>query len=235
MDMPDGQRISTGLLRRAIVTLGIFLLVLGIALFLPAGNLRWAQGWLFLLVFLVLMTVSTAYLWRTNPDIFVARSRIHPGTKAWDKVLMAILLPSFFAVFVVAGFDAGRFHWSSVPPAAIVLGYVLLCVGFFLSIWVYRVNKFAEPSVRIQTERGHKVIDTGPYAIVRHPLYLGGLIMFIGVPLALGSYRALVPTAIATVVIIVRIVLEERTLQEELEGYKEYAARVRYRLIPGVW
>ena len=178
---------------------------------------------------------SSVYLWRTNPDIFVARSRIHPGTKTWDKVLMAILLPSFFLVFPVAGLDGGRFHWSNVPPAVIVLGYVLLCAGFVLSIWVYRVNKFAEPSVRIQTERGHEVIDTGPYSIVRHPLYLGGLIMFISVPLALGSFWALVPTAIATVVIIVRIVLEDRTLQAELEGYKEYAARVRYRLIPGVW
>jgi protein-S-isoprenylcysteine O-methyltransferase Ste14 len=117
----------------------------------------------------------------------------------------------------------------------LVLGYVLLCLGFVLSIWVYKVNKFAEPTVRIQTERGHKVIDTGPYAIVRHPLYLGGLIMFAGVPLALGSYWALIPTAVGTVVIIVRTVLEDRTLQEELAGYKEYAARVRYRLIPGVW
>jgi protein-S-isoprenylcysteine O-methyltransferase Ste14 len=117
----------------------------------------------------------------------------------------------------------------------IVLGYVLLCIGFFISVWVYKVNKFAEPSVRIQTERGHKVIDTGPYAIVRHPLYAGGLIMFTGIPLALGSIWALIPTAVGTVIIIVRTVLEDRTLHEELEGYREYAARVHYRLIPGIW
>ena len=233
--MTDGQQVPTGLLWRGIRALAVFVAVVGVLLFLPAGNIRWAKGWLFLLVFLLLTVASSVYLWRTNPDIFVARSKIHPGTKAWDKVLMAILLPSFAMIFLVAGLDGGRFHWSNVPPAVVVLGYVLLCAGFSLSIWVYRVNKFAEPSVHIQTDRGHKVIDTGPYAIVRHPLYLGGLIMFIGIPLALGSFWALVPTAVGTLVIIVRIVLEDRTLQAELEGYKEYAARVRYRLIPGVW
>ena len=233
--MTDGQPVPTSLLWRGILALAVFVAGVGVLMFLPAGDIRWAKGWLFLLVFLLLTAASSVYLWRTNPDIFVARSRIHPGTKAWDKVLMAFLLSSFATIFLVAGLDAGRFHWSNVPLAVIVLGYVLLCVGFLLSIWVYRVNKFAEPSVRIQTDRGHKVIDTGPYAIVRHPLYLGGLIMFTGIPLALGSYWALVPTAVGTLVIIVRIVLEDRTLQAELEGYKEYAGRVHYRLIPGIW
>ncbi len=233
--MPEGKGIPRGVFWRGIRALAVFVAVVGVLLFLPAGNIRWAKGWLFLLAFLLLTVASSAYLWGTNPDIFVARSRIHPGTKAWDKVLMAILLPSFAMIFLVAGLDGGRFHWSNVPPAVVVLGYLLLCVGFVLSIWVYRVNKFAEPSVRIQTDRGHKVIDTGPYAIVRHPLYLGGLMMFTGIPLALGSFWALIPTAVGTLVIVVRIMLEDRTLQEELEGYKDYAARVRYRLIPGVW
>ncbi len=147
--MTDGQRVPAGLFWRGILVLAVFVAVVGVLLFLPAGDIRWAKGWLFLLVFLLLTVASSVYLWCTNPDIFVARSRIHPGTKAWDKVLMAILLPSFFLVFPVAGLDAGRFHWSSVPLWVIVLGYVLLCAGFVLSIWVYRVNKFAEPSVRI--------------------------------------------------------------------------------------
>ena len=209
--------------------------MLGVATFLPAGDLRWAKGWLFLLVFLVLMAATVVYLWYTNPEIFVARSRIHAGTKGWDKALLPFLLLSFVAIFPIAGFDAGRFHWSSVPVWLIVLGYILLGAGFFLSIWVYRVNKFAEPGVRIQTERGHKVIDTGPYAIVRHPLYLGALLMSGGIPLALGSFWALVSSAFGALVLVVRTVLEDRTLQEELEGYKEYTRRVRYRLIPGVW
>jgi len=233
--MSDGQRVPTGVLLRGILRLGVFSIVLGVALFLPAGDIRWVEGWLFLLVFLLLMAASIHYLWRTNPEIFVARSKIHPGTKRWDKVVMVFLLLSFTAIFLGAGLDAGRFHWSNVPFWVLVLGYVLLCAGFFISIWVYRVNKFAEPTVRIQTERGQKVIDTGPYAIVRHPLYLGGVILFTGIPLALGSFWALIPTAVGTLVLVVRTVLEDRTLQEELEGYKEYAGRVRYRLIPGVW
>ena len=233
--MPDGQRVPITLLLRGILSLGVFLLVLGVALFLPAGDIRWANGWLFVLVFVLLSATAIAYLWRTNPDIFVARSRIRPGTKSWDKMLVLLLLLSFVSIFPVAGFDAGRFHWSRVPLALIVLGYVLLCVGYFLSIWVYRVNKFAEPTVRIQTERGHKVIDTGPYALVRHPLYSGALLMCAGIPLALGSFGALIPAALGAVILVVRTVLEDRTLQAELEGYREYASRVRSRLIPGVW
>ena len=104
------------------------------------------------------------YLWRTNPDIFAARSKIHAGTKRWDKVLLALLFPSFLAIFPVAALDAGRWHWSSVPLWLVVLGYVLLFIGFLISVWVEAVNKFAEPGVRIQTERGQTVIDTGPYA-----------------------------------------------------------------------
>ncbi len=233
--MPEGQRLPTSLFLRGLLALGVFLFIIGVILFVPAGDIRWAKGWLFLFVFIVLTVASSLYLWRTNPEIFVARSRIHPGTKGWDKVLMAFLLSSFAAIFVVAALDAGRFHWSNASPGVLVLGYVLLGVGFCISIWVYKVNKFAEPSVRIQAERGHKVIDTGPYAIVRHPLYVAGLIMFTGIPLTLGSFWALIPTAVGTLVIIVRTVLEDRTLQAELEGYKEYAGRVRYRLIPHVW
>ena len=211
-----------------------FVIFLGVALFLAAGDVRWAQGWAFMLVFFVLTAAAIAYLWRTNPDIFVARSRIRPGTKGWDKVLMVFLLSSFLAIFPVAGLDAGRFHWSSVPLAVVILGYVLLCVGFFLSIWVYRVNKFAEPSVRIQTERGHKVIDTGPYAIVRHPLYLGALLCVPGFPWPLAPFgpwcrRRRGPGPGGT---------DGAGGPDAARGTRrlqEYAGRVRYRLIPGVW
>jgi protein-S-isoprenylcysteine O-methyltransferase Ste14 len=223
-------------LLRAILSLAVFLVLLGVVMFLPAGDIRWAEGWLFLLVFLVLTVPSIVYLWRANPAIFVARSKmVRAGTKRWDKVLIALLMLSFIAIFSIAAFDSGRFHWSSVPPWLIALGYVLLFVGFFISIWAQSVNKFAEPSVRIQTDRGHKVIDTGPYAIVRHPLYLGALFFLAGIPLTLGSFWAFIPAAGAMVVLVVRTVLEDKTLHKELAGYKDYAARVRHRLIPGIW
>jgi len=234
--MPEGQRVLTAVLLRGILSLGIFLVLLGLVMFLPAGDIRWPQGWLFLLVFLALTIPAVIYLWRVNPDIFVARSKLtRAGTKRWDKVVMGFLFLSLTATFSVAAFDSGRFHWSSVPPWLIVLGYILFSIGFLISIWAESVNKFAEPSVRIQTERGHKVIDTGPYAIIRHPLYLGGLFLFAGIPLTLGSFRALIPAVAATVVLIVRTILEDRTLQKELAGYKAYAARVPHRLLPGIW
>lgn len=233
--MPDRQRVSTAALLRAIRSLAGFMIFLGVALFLPAGSLWWANGWLFLLVFFLWTAPSVAYLRRTNPEIFVARSKIHEGTKGWDKVLVTFLLLAFAAEFPVAALDAGRFHWSSVPLWLIVLGYVLFSVGYFVSVWAYRVNKFAEPGVRVQRERGQRVIDNGPYAIVRHPVYLGGFLIFASIPLALGSFWALVPAAFGSLILVVRIVLEEKTLREELEGYTEYAGRVRYRLIPGIW
>jgi protein-S-isoprenylcysteine O-methyltransferase Ste14 len=233
--MSEGQRVPTAVLLRGIRKLAAFLIVVGIVMFLAAGDVRWTKGWLFLLVFSALTAPSVVYLWRVNPEIFVARSGIHAGTKRWDRVLMAFLFASLTALFPVAAFDSGRFHWSSVPLWLIAFGYVLLCIGFLISIWAQSVNKFAEPSVRIQTERGHKVIDTGPYAIVRHPLYLGALFFLAGIPLALGSFWAFIPAAAATVALVVRTILEDRTLQRELEGYKAYAARVPHRLLPGVW
>jgi len=234
--MPEGQRDLTAVLLRGILSLAGFLILLGIVMFLPAGDIHWMEGWLFLVVFFVLTVPAVIYLWRTNPDIFAARSRMtRTGTKRWDRVLIALLMLSFLAIFFTAAFDSGRFHWSRVPPWLIVLGYILLSVGFILSIWAESVNKFAEPSVRIQTERGHKVVDTGPYAIIRHPIYLGGLFFFAGIPLALASFWALLPAGTAMIVLIVRTILEDRTLQKELAGYKDYAARVPHRLIPGVW
>jgi protein-S-isoprenylcysteine O-methyltransferase Ste14 len=208
-------------------------IVFGVLLFLPAG-IGWRRGWLFLLVFLALMILSAAYLWRVNPDIFIARSKIHRGTKSWDKVLVSLILISFFAIFATAGLEARR-QGSAVPLWLIVVGYVMFALGFALSTWVYAVNRFAEPSVRIQAERQQTVVDTGPYAIVRHPLYAFSFFLVVGMALALGSYWALIPVAVGTILILVRTVLEDRTLHSELAGYKDYAARVRCRLIPGIW
>jgi protein-S-isoprenylcysteine O-methyltransferase Ste14 len=232
-EMPNEGRIPTAVLRRLILSSVLFFVVLFAALFLPAGDIRWAKGWLFILALLGLMVLAGAYLWRVNPDIFIARSKIHDGTKGWDKVLVSVLLLSYMAEFPVAAFDDGRFHWSNAPLWVVAFGYVSLCLGFFVITWVEKVNKFAEPGVRIHAEQ--KVIDTGPYAIVRHPMYLGAIPYFVGTALALGSYWALIPAAIATLILVPRTMMEDKSLHEELEGYKEYAARVRCRLIPIIW
>ena len=218
-------------LRRGILSFGCFLLFMAVAMFLPAG-IRWTKGWVFLLIFAFQGALASLYLWRKNPEVFIARSKIHKGTKRWDMALSPFVLLSLLAIFPVAGLDY-RCHWSAFPPWIIVLGYALLLLGMVGSTWATGVNKFAEPGVRIQP--GQKVVDTGPYAIVRHPLYLAAFFFLVGIPLALGSFWALIPAASAWLVLVVRTALEDWTLQKELPGYKEYAGRVRYRLIPGVW
>jgi protein-S-isoprenylcysteine O-methyltransferase Ste14 len=225
---------TVALLRSALSLAG-FNLILAAALFLPAGDPLWANGWLFIAFFTALTLPSIAYLWRVNPEIFVARSKIGAGTKGWDKALVSVILAAFFAIFPLAALDAVRFGWSAVPAWLVALGYLLTAAGYLGSVWVYAVNKFAEPTVRIQTERGQTVVSTGPYAVVRHPLYTFSLLLFPGMPLALGSYWALAPAAVAAAVLVFRTALEDRTLQAELPGYREYAGRVRSRLIPGVW
>jgi len=233
--MSDGQRVPTAVFLRGGVSFAVFLIILGVHMFVPAGDIRWARGWLLLLAFLALTIAGVVYVSRANPEVLVARNKIHADTKTWDRVLMACQFVSLLAIFPVGAFDAGRFHGSSVPPWLIVPGYILLSVGFFIAIWAQSVNKFAEPTVRIQTERGHKVIDTGPYAVVRHPMFVSALFLCAGVPLCLGSFWAFLPAPMATTVLVVRTVLEDRILQSELTGYKEYTSRVRHRLIPGLW
>jgi protein-S-isoprenylcysteine O-methyltransferase Ste14 len=210
-------------------------LFLALFLFLPAGTLAWANGWLFVLVFLLSGILEALYLWRVNPEIFVARSRIHKGTKRWDWILIGFLIPVMMAIFPVAALDDGRFHWSAVPWWICGLGYVLYLVGMGIVTWALAVNKFFEPGVRIQTDRGHKVIDAGPYAIVRHPGYVATCFLMVGIALALGSLWALIPVGLFCLLLILRTRWEDQTLQAELHGYKEYAQRVRSRLIPGVW
>lgn len=212
------------MIRRAVISLAITFLIIALLVFVPV-RLRWANGWLFLGVFLVEILVSALILCRTNPAIFAARSKIHRGTKWWDKIFLVLLMLSFGSIFLVAGLDR-----SHVSPW---LGYALLTIGMAIMTWVESVNRYAEPSVRIQP--GQEVVDRGPYAIVRHPMYGGSVLFFAGTALSLGSLWALIPAGVASAVLVVRTVLEDRTLREELPGYKEYALRVRYRLVPGVW
>ena len=227
------ERLPAGLLRKAVIQSVVFFVLLGSLMFLPAG-FGWRRGWLFLGVFLLCMAMSWAYLLRVNPEIFVARSKVRKDTKPWDKGMVVLIMLSFLAVFLVAGLDAGH-GWSAAPLWVIALGYGFVALGFVIFDWVSGVNKFAEPGVRIQSDRSQKVIDSGPYAVVRHPMYVGGSFLMTGMALALGSYAALIPVGIGLVTILVRTVLEDQTLQRELEGYKEYTSRVRYRMVPGVW
>jgi protein-S-isoprenylcysteine O-methyltransferase Ste14 len=210
-------------------------LLFGLLLFLPAGNIGWARGWLFILVVCVSEVLSAFYLWRTDPERFTAQNRSHEKPKSWDKALLCFIMPLQMAMFPVAALDDGRFHWSHIPLWLTIVGYVLLLASTGVATWARIANPFAAPFVRIQTDRGHRVIDKGPYRLVRHPFYLVRFFSFPGIAWALGSWWALVPAAITAPLLLVRTALEDRMLQEELPGYREYARRVRYRLIRGIW
>jgi protein-S-isoprenylcysteine O-methyltransferase Ste14 len=139
------------------------------------------------------------------------------------------------AIVPVGALDDGRFHWSRMSWWFVGFGYLLLITGTAITAWAQAVNRFFEPGVRIQTERGHHVVDTGPYRIVRHPGYFAACLLFAGIALALGSWWALVPEGLAALLIVIRTEWEDRTLHAGLAGYEAYAQRVRFRLIPGVW
>jgi protein-S-isoprenylcysteine O-methyltransferase Ste14 len=221
--------------RRLIISATASLLILVLSLFLPAGTWTWTRGWLFLVVIVAAGVVITLYLRRVNPDVIAGRVNRHEGTKGWDRLLLALILPALVSILPLAALDDGRFHWSQVPWWACGIGYLLLLAGLAGLTWAESVNKFFEPTVRIQTDRGHTVIDTGPYAIVRHPGYALGFPLCLGMPLALGSLWALIPALLLGPLMVLRTIWEDRTLQAELPGYKEYAQRVRYRLVPGIW
>jgi protein-S-isoprenylcysteine O-methyltransferase Ste14 len=203
--------------------------------FLPVGRIDWIPGWIFIVVLVGALGLSALLMTRFNPIIFRARSRFQPGTKTWDLVLVAVLLPTMIAEIPVATLDSGRMRWSEVPLWVIVTGYVLLLGSIAVTTWAQAVNPYFEPGVRIQQERAQHVITSGPYKFVRHPGYSAALVMFIAMPLALGSWWALLPAALASALLVVRTGLEDSLLRAELSGYADYARRTGHRLVPGLW
>lgn len=237
MTFAEGEnRAPEGINRGRIIRFSLALpIYFGVFMFLPAGDWAWLKGWLFIVVFLVTMTIVSIYLLRVNPEVVAARTHSYQDTKRWDKILLGFLFPSIYAIIPVAALDDGRFHWFPVSWWVSGVGYILFFAGMGIVTWAEAVNKFFEVTVRIQTERGQTVIDAGPYTIVRHPGYVAGIFLCVGTALCLGSVWALIPAGLASGLLILRTRWEDRTLQAELPGYKEYTQRVRSRLIPGVW
>lgn len=221
-------------LRRGVISLVPTLAIMALLLFVPAGTPAWSLAWWFLAAFVVCTVIAIAVMWRVNPDIFVARARVQAGTKSWDYIFIALVVGGITLVLPVAGLDF-RFGWSSMPGWLVGLGYIAFFIGYAGQVWAQGTNRHFEPGVRLQQDRGHKVIDTGPYALIRHPGYVTGSLLAIGMALMLGSWWALVPALVATVAFIPRTLFEERMLRDGLPGYTEYTQRVRYRWVPGVW
>jgi protein-S-isoprenylcysteine O-methyltransferase Ste14 len=206
-------------------------------MFIPAGTLDWPAGWIFLAEFGLSGFLMTRWMLRHNPDLLAERMGplIQREQKTWDKVLLSALILLWCAWFVVMGLDAVRYGWSHVPLWLQVPGALAILVSMYVIFLTVRANTFAAPVVKIQRERGHRVVNDGPYAVVRHPMYGGALLLIVGTPLLLGSWWGLAMVPILILLIGARAVLEERTLARELDGYAAYAARVRYRLVPRVW
>jgi protein-S-isoprenylcysteine O-methyltransferase Ste14 len=225
------------MIRSMIVRTVVWSALTGALLFASAGTLDWPAAWVFLAEFAVLGLVSGTIIGRSDPQLLRERmaSPIQREQKSWDKAFIVVLFALWLSQYVVAGLDAVRFHASEVPLWLKAAGALAIAVGFWVFHVVMRANTFAAPVVKIQAERQHQVVTTGPYAYVRHPMYAGAIPMIVGTPLLLGSYYALLWSLAVVVLLATRAVLEEKVLTSELEGYATYAARVRYRLVPGVW
>lgn len=214
----------------SVLGIGAFVLLL----FVPAGTLNWWQGWIFIAVFTLATLVPSVYLARRDPDALKRRMKAGPTneTRPVQRVVIAVCFLLIPGMLVIAGLDH-RFGWSMVPVPIVILGDVLVAAGLVLAQWVVIQNSYAAATITV--EREQPLVDTGLYGMVRHPLYVGALIMMVGSPLALGSLWALVVLVPGFVALAVRIVDEEQMLTEQLPGYDEYTQKVPYRLLPHVW
>jgi protein-S-isoprenylcysteine O-methyltransferase Ste14 len=218
--------------RRTVVSL----VLVGVLLFGAAGTLNWPEAWLYLALAAAISFGAGSWMARNDPALLAERLRspFQREQKPWDKAVMAVMMALWIGWLVVMGLDV-RYHWSDVPTILKAAGFVLIVLGSYVVGLTFKANSYAAPVVKIQTGRGHAVATSGPYAYVRHPMYAGALFFFVGVPVLLGSWWGLAAAPALVLIIALRAVLEERTLAAELDGYADYAARVRYRFVPYLW
>lgn len=235
MNEPTKKRLrKSGI--RYIIRIHLSLGLVAVIFFGSAGRIDIARAWVFFIISFVYYPVSTLILYRRNPELINQRGEKKQDTKSWDTILMpAYFAVGYYVLAAVVGLDVGRFHWSYLNSYFLGLGLPLYIGGAVLNTWAMTANPHFEPMVRIQKERDHTVVTTGPYKMVRHPGYLAGFLWTVSVPLIIGSLVGVVPAVIALGLLIVRTWLEDKTLYEELAGYAEYAKKVRYRLFPGIW
>ncbi|MGR5130724.1 methyltransferase family protein [Vibrio alfacsensis] len=228
------QIVSLGQWLRLIVAY----LIIPLILFICAGDFGWWQAWLFSTLFLTAGVGGRIWAEQRHPGLTAERQSIDniQNAKVWDKVLAPLMAVSItFPIIIVAGLDH-RYSWSSESTLwLIATGFTLISLGYAFAAWALAENRFFASVVRIQTDRGHTVCDSGPYRFVRHPGYAGNLLALFGIVLALGSTWALIPVMVASIITVIRTELEDQTLQNELTGYRDYVQRVHYQLIPWVY
>lgn len=224
----------TGLNIRAIGWLLVLLVVMGAVLFVSAWTFNYWQAWVFLSVFGLSSLAVTVYLMKNDPKLL--ERRMHGGPTAEkelsQKIIMSAASMGFAAILIVPALDH-RWHWSAVPPYAVIAGNILIVLGWTIILFVFRENTFTSATIEVAADQ--RVVSTGPYAVVRHPMYSGSLLYFLGIPIALGSWWGLLVGILMMPVFVLRLFDEEKLLARNLPGYSEYMDRVKYRLVPFVW
>jgi len=204
-------------------------------LFGPAGTLKWIEAWLYIVFYLIAVAGIILWMRKKSPGLLKERMSTKKDAKSWDKKIIFAYTLLLMIMLALAGLDAVRFRWSRVPLSLKIICFSGFIPAFLLAFWAMTQNPYLSDLVRIQKDRGHRVCTTGPYRYIRHPMYVGVILLILCLPLALGSFYALIPASMIILLFIFRTFLEDKTLQAELPGYKEYADRVRYKLIPGIW
>lgn len=227
---PSRRLIAVHLLQ----TTGTFV-VLGSILFIAAGRLAWREAWIFIIVYYLIGLATAAWMLRANPELVQERARPGKNVKSWDNLLVGINLVLSLGLFAVIGVDAGRLDGSDMPVWLQIIGLLGFIPAFGLPLWAARTNAFLSSRVRIQEERDHRVVTEGPYGYIRHPMYAGMICFNLSLPLLFGSWWGVAVGLVINGLICARTALEDKTLQAELPGYREYSRQVRYRLLPGVW
>ena len=222
---------SQDIKKAAIVRFGLGLPIIGLFIILPAGTWGYWQGWLYMLILFLPMFFVLSYLLKNDPALLERRMRTREKETAQRRIV-GLSIIYFLVVFTLPGFDV-RFGWSNVPPWVSLIADVLVAAGYMTFVWTLLTNSYLSRVVEVDTDQ--KVISTGPYAIVRHPMYAGISLMYIASPVALGSFWALIPALFIVPILVARLRNEEQVLLRDLPGYEEYTHKVRYRLLPGIW
>lgn len=225
------------MLPRMLIQTTAWLAMMAGLLFLAAGDWRWPQAWLLVAELAVTIFALNFWLLRHDPALLASRlsNPLRHNQRPWDRLFLLAAGLLFIAVIVLSALDASRFGWSHVPPSAQLAGAVLIALAMFACWLTFRANTFAAPQLRVQPDRQHHVVTEGPYRLVRHPMCAGALLLFVGIPLLLGSWWGLLIAPVIAIAIGIRAVGEERMLRQALPGYDRYAQQVRFRLFPGLW
>lgn len=223
--------------KRQLVFSILFVLMYPVIILSLAGDIFWIEGWIFSIIFILTSLTSLIYLYYKDPALLSERLNVkRKDQKGWDKIFLLVIAIIYFIWLAIMPLDAKRFGWSVEFPLWLeVCGGIIFLLSFYFTFRSFAENTFLSPVIRVQKERNQQVVSTGVYAIVRHPMYVGSILMFIGIPILLGSIYGIILSLLMCLLLIPRIIGEEKMLEEELEGYKEYKQKVKYRLIPFIW